>query len=565
MRVMERARAARPPRGPDGPRSTDGARAVLALARVEGRRLLRNPAFVAFGALTILALRFTDGEVTDLNQAYWIGLVFFPICAGVLLATNLATLRARRTGCEELFGVTGASDATRTTAHALAGVHAFIAGVVLLVAWVIIQRAGGAIGWPDPLEALMGPVLILGAAATGVMLARLIPSPLAALPGIVVIAMVTGQLNSMDGHAYRFEWLAPWPGTNDGLPPEAWPRPTGAHLVYLLALAVLIGAIAVLRRARGRGTIAVAVSAALLAGATGWEHSRPPSERELATAVAWLTDPDHRCIDEAGARLCVYPGYEQLLETWSAAIVPVLAEAPAAVRARSLLVEQLPSQAMFETIPRAVRDRLPARVLDGSWRRDGALHPDFGWSAGPMTSIAMSARAASWAVGLPLEQTTRPVVAEDFEGDEPVDDRFTGVRVGDAIPTPCFAGGRARAVVALWLTGVAHGGPSTFDAAFNDDADDGMSSGAPDSPEADHLDITPPSWTTELPQAVIWATSDLRYAFALLERPNVGDAIRARWAFFTHPTTTSEQLARALSLPLQPRAAAAPGAMPICR
>ena len=94
----------RRPRTPGGPGGPVVVRVVRALARVEARRLLRHPSFLIGTALTVLlidAAAYTN-ILPEVDSAAVIALVLMGWAT--LIATNLAALRSRRDGADELFG-----------------------------------------------------------------------------------------------------------------------------------------------------------------------------------------------------------------------------------------------------------------------------------------------------------------------------------------------------------------------------------------------------------------------------------------------------------------------------
>ena len=100
--------------------------AGVQLARVEGRQLMRNEVFIvgifmSIAILVIFGLVWASDNLGANNSwRYWLALlpVFtLPFAGMTLVAMNLAALRARREGTEELFGSLPATSTTRVIGH----------------------------------------------------------------------------------------------------------------------------------------------------------------------------------------------------------------------------------------------------------------------------------------------------------------------------------------------------------------------------------------------------------------------------------------------------------------
>ncbi|MBP5871742.1 hypothetical protein F3K24_33440 [Streptomyces sp. LBUM 1485] len=109
---------------PQPVRVRGGARAVLALARVEARRLLLHP-LVLVALVTYVALLLRSGDAAedaypvlqDIDRETQIGQLLLGLA--VLVAVNLAVLRSHRRGTEAVFGVLVLQPWRRTVAHLL--------------------------------------------------------------------------------------------------------------------------------------------------------------------------------------------------------------------------------------------------------------------------------------------------------------------------------------------------------------------------------------------------------------------------------------------------------------
>jgi len=80
-------------------------RATWAMARFEGRRLLRHPLFVLGAIVSVGLFGFVTWKAAPVLQAdaILIGGCLLPTAAMTLLAANLAVLRSHRHGTDELY------------------------------------------------------------------------------------------------------------------------------------------------------------------------------------------------------------------------------------------------------------------------------------------------------------------------------------------------------------------------------------------------------------------------------------------------------------------------------
>jgi hypothetical protein len=266
---------------------------ALALARVEGPRLVRHPAFLAGAGLSVLisALMVRD----NLGGAYQalMGTGGIPLAAGTLLAVNLAALRSTRSDTDELFRPLPAPPAARTLAHLLSIAWAVAGAVLLVAAGFLALDAGdglrvtprGATAVPSVFELAQGPAAVGVLGAVGLVLARWVPH--LAAGAVAVVAMLAGNLlvTSWNLHAGP-AWLAPVVSTARPAPGSSWPcyfasadpacgqllgfetAAAGWHLVYLAGLLVLLGAVALLPEAR-RQTVLAAGALGLAVAALG--------------------------------------------------------------------------------------------------------------------------------------------------------------------------------------------------------------------------------------------------------------------------------------------------------
>jgi hypothetical protein len=531
--------------------SSSPARLVWELAGAESRRLLRHPAFLSLLGLAVL----TSGggafgeEVADVlnRDDVDISLLLTLVAWGTLLATNLAALRGRRDRAGELYETLPAPAASRTLGQVLAALTALPVALVLLAGWWIsaeLSYPTATVGTPRLAELAVGPLLILGAGATGVLVARWLPTALAG--PVAVVATIILQSNF--GHRHpELRWLhfvADQPAVLD---PWLEIRHAGWHLLYLLGLVVLAGALAVGRHGFPRRLTAVVAAAVAVVLASGWVQTRPPTATQVAAVVGRLERPEaHQfCERRVGVRYCAYPTYRDWIGLWDVPVRGVLARLPAAARGRELEVRQRlwPSD-LDDLHPRIQGGLNPARV----WRADGAVHPGLIWFIKdrigdnlqlPGAELALGYQAAAWAVGLP------PATAWP--------------------PGACDAGGQARVVAAIWLAGQATPGAGRALRALAGRLErSGATMAAP--ARFDFVDAyetaTRPSYAPE--QGSAGRGADVVAAARLLDRPadRVAEALAARWERLVDPATPSRVLLAELGVATPATARPIAGAPP---
>ncbi|HWH35328.1 MAG TPA: hypothetical protein VNT56_08430 [Acidimicrobiales bacterium] len=244
---------------------------VPGLARVEGHRLLRHPAFLLTTTLSLVMA--TSGRGIDFSVLVLSGWASAAIALGVALAANLAASRSRRDGTDELFASLPADERARTTGHLLSVAWAVVAGAVLLVIVAAAIHAGGGpavrLGGSvrdhslAPAELAQGPLVIATMGVVAVALGRLWPSRLIG-SALAVAPLLVVQFLGGDRR-----WFGAWVNHADTVPDGYWPHPEIApatdlvgfdvvslnwHLLYLTGLAALAITVAL---GRGRASFAV--------------------------------------------------------------------------------------------------------------------------------------------------------------------------------------------------------------------------------------------------------------------------------------------------------------------
>jgi hypothetical protein len=251
------------------------ARAVVTLARVEGRRLIKHPAVVITVALGIVqtVLFLLSSEATSQHDVGWL-LQFSAllISFGALLAANLQASKSRRDGSEELFRSAPLSPAARTVALALAAVWLMAVLTLLLLAGDIAIRAMGKGARSDSGAALFplfdlvqGPLVAGLFVLIGIAVARWLSRALAGPVAIVGLFAVGNVVLKAAKSAAWFR-LTPFDPTflNDGGALAA------VHAVYLAGLGAIVLAVALIRHGWARwvrALLAAGLVAATVSGA----------------------------------------------------------------------------------------------------------------------------------------------------------------------------------------------------------------------------------------------------------------------------------------------------------
>lgn len=493
----------------------------LPLARFEARQLLRHPSIVV-GALLAgfgLWLVWSEDDAGDVlvhGGGTNIGLAFVLFAFAVLIGANLGALRARRHGAVELLASMPMPEASRTSAHVLSvgAVVPLVTGVVLAID-LVWQRRPLTIGHL-PLD-LVATVLLLvvGAGASGVLVARWAPHPAAG--AAAVIAIIVLQVNFRAGDV-NLRWLHFVGGeaydTPFDIQPVAW------HLVYLVALIALAAVLAVARSGFDRRVSLVLGGVLAVLVLSGWMQTRPASTAAVAARADELerTEAHQVCERRGDVPYCAYPVYRPWVERWATSIDGVLRRVPADVRTRPLRVTQriTPDVDLIPALRAAVDE-------ERAWADDGQVHPGFEWWV-DRHELGLAYQTGAWAVGLP------PAVG---------------------LSGACSAGGQARVVVAMWLAGQAT--PEgrrylrTRAASVERDGRRGLVALHP-LDVADQYESDRP-FVPEVGSAGRGA--DVVAAAALLDVPDdrVAAAVAEHWARFTDPATPAAEVFAAVGAP----------------
>ncbi|MEU9590165.1 ABC transporter permease [Streptomyces sp. NPDC048193] len=348
---MSTATTAAPPAVDAGPRG-GGARAVLALARFEARRLLLSVpvliAFVGYVAWIVWRTRSSwDGypALQDADRATQGA----PLLVGlaVLVSANVAVLRSARHGTEPQFAILVMAPWRRTVAHALSVVPAALL-TALCVAGQFAREAAkpGAVGTGSPAELLVGPLTVLLAGALGVLLGRVLRAPVAA-PLLVVCLLFTLVLGTGPGGTGGLSWLSPVVSEigPDSLPSDLLGRPAAWHALYLAGAALCVGFLAVLV-AGGRGpavraglalTLALTVAGGILQARGVDPSPELTAARERASVSP---EKEQTCVERGPSTYCAFPEWESRTRAWAGVVDHVQSLAGGAAHDRRLLVRQ---------------------------------------------------------------------------------------------------------------------------------------------------------------------------------------------------------------------------------
>ena len=260
------------------------------LGRVEGRRLLCNPVVwlaFALSALWVRSAVVNDDPEDRYNLLVGYGLVIPGFV--MLVHVVLAVLRARAAGTEELLSTVPVSAERRTLGHALSSLAAGALAALSLVALLVALRPGDVLGtdnllrdadvlqWnnldiprPNVAQLLQGPLAVVVTMCLGVALVRWIPSWLILVPLAFGALLQLTLAGLWSGAPTSFvDWLNPlsrgwvhdeWFGCAQrddycDLTVSGFDRTTPWwHASYLVALAVFLVIVAVLRHRRDRLT-----------------------------------------------------------------------------------------------------------------------------------------------------------------------------------------------------------------------------------------------------------------------------------------------------------------------
>ena len=323
-------------------------------------------------------------------------------------ARTLPASRRRRTvALLALIPAAGAAAALAVGAELLLLIPSWPAGAFepwLLAAAVVIPMLGAAIGvgvgsWLPSTPA--GPLTLFGCAAVLALLPVLGPSA-DSLPWVLFPVVI-----------------------EENVAPEM-PRPTGWHLIYLVALLAAVVAVALLRHWRLVASIAVVLALVAAAVAVRRQQAeRLPSGPE--TLAAYLGESAQHCELRGSVTYCPLHGYGRWIPRWQDAVEPV-------VRALPPEVTDLPPVRQGNGPATSV-------VVDQHWGRHGRWARDSRVDLSAQY-IRVLLRMPEQLAGIPgrpggVPETNRAVLPKGSM------ELSTGPR--------CSGAGQLRTVMALWL------------------------------------------------------------------------------------------------------------------
>lgn len=513
-------------------RATNATSVASQLAKFERRRALRHPLNWVGALLSLWMMWILGGDVAPIleRDSVFLAGAMLPLAATALLVANYATLRLRRT--PDILGSYPSGPNLR-----ILGIHLGVIGPALLAfllqaigIWYLIT--GGPIGSIDWWELAVGPVMVAVFGMGGVLPGRWLPHPIVAPVALVglgflqLMASPDAEIFSPSEPAANFEWLAPWMTPSAFVPIEDLAlRPSQLHLVYLVALALLVAGLALQVQGMAR-LIRVSLAGLFLAATIVISFnlpSGPGSVFDWPEAAASQT-----CATERGIEYCAFGFYEDWIPRWQETVAAVDAVLPVAVTN----VMQRPVNIGFDEPGVLEADGL---VLTSTfWDRKGAT---------PLHSFDLALRAAHSSVGLPTTLQIRPYTEEEIESILEQNPGYEGdlraeLEESEAeSPKTCSALGQARAVVAVWLAASAlDGGEQTLEEA---------------------LARYPAATTFRIGfgrlhhQPTSIGRPDAELAVDLLAVPiaEVQAELDVRWEEVTDPATTSTELASWFGLP----------------
>lgn len=504
---------------------------VAALGRVESHELAFSAWFgIGLGFLGVifllLAVVYADDNGDTWIQAAGMSPWFaHPLAGMIVVAAHRAATRPGRDGTDELFEACPTEPAARTEAllRTAALPAAVFAGFVVVHGLALHLRSDALHG-PVPLHllpvVLAGPVLAAGAALLGVALGSWVRFGLAPVVAVVGVGLAAVTLATAGDPGWNGSSGLSTLGPQTDSPLLASLLPVWSYLLWIVALAVVVAALALLRFRRDRPVWSVGAAGAAVAVLAAFLATRPVDDGEARRVADLLARPaaHQRCTGagEARVEVCTYGGYGELRDRVAAAVVPVGRALPTGAPRISVVqrydgtVSELPHE-----VAAALGGALPVPAEDEVW---------IGFGAADDALLGHRLRVAFAALGLPL-----PSDAEDGEGPLPVS-------------------GQARGVVALWL------------AARGLDLDDALGLATveePGDPDENLLrgETTDPfehglAWPT-MCGPVVWSPEDLAAARAVLRLPEdeVGAVVRDGFPRWSDPRTGTDELLVELGVP----------------
>ncbi|MGX1270882.1 ABC transporter permease [Streptomyces phaeoluteigriseus] len=385
--VRESAPALPEPRGPG--RRTG---AVLALARFEARELLLQVPILVFLLLyvgfTTARLMFQDGmsDYPVLNTVDR-GTQTAPLLLAIalLVCTNAAALRSRKHGTVQQFDVMAMEPWRRVLAHALSAVpFAALTAVVVAAEFTREALKPGAIGHGSVAELAVGPLVVLMAGVTGVLLARLVPTSFAPILFVIgaYLLMVLAS-DAVESDDPRVGWLSPMVlsgfSGGDPVPSDLLGRPAAWHALYLLGLCAVLTCAALLLSGGRTRAVKAAVVLALAVTATGaiGQLLKDTAALEAARKTASTTPRKvQSCTEYDGSTYCSFPEWKGVRDDWAAVVERLRSAAGGAAEARLTVRQRIDISGGIEADATLTPSATPGEVTVGT-RWGGNRVPEF--------------------------------------------------------------------------------------------------------------------------------------------------------------------------------------------
>ncbi|CAM5648831.1 ABC transporter permease [Streptomyces aurantiogriseus] len=330
--------------------------AVLALARFEARELLLQIPVLVFFALYVglVAVRLTRQEGMDdypilhmVDRDTQTSPMLLAIA--LLICTNAAALRSRKHGTVQQFDVLALEPWRRTLAHLLSVVpFAALTAVVAGAAFTREALKPGAIGHGSLGELAVGPLTVLLAGITGVLLARLLPSSFAPMLFVVAMYLVIMIASAVADEGRWVGWLSPIQysdisGGDEPVPSDLLGRPAAWHALYLVGLCALLSCAAILL-SRGRTRLLKAATAVSLAATVAGVIGQVPRDTESLEAArnTASTTPQkvQSCRTYGGSTYCAFPEWNGVRDDWARVVDRVQSAAGGTAAETRLTVRQ---------------------------------------------------------------------------------------------------------------------------------------------------------------------------------------------------------------------------------
>jgi hypothetical protein len=542
-------------------------RIVLALARVEGGRLIRHPIVLGGTVLSLGAFVMATWWTAPVLQRDDIltGVSLMPLAGSAFFVANLAVLRSRRHGTDELYQGLVATPSERTVAHLLSVAWVVAMAIAVVGAYLGYEVLEGAVGAPRVAELAVGPAIVALVGALGVAVARWWPSIFA--PAVTVVALAALQLflqvQLMSGQSVLTQprWLALWVPLSSisSVAPELVIRPAWWHLLYLLGAGGLFAALAVIRAGGGRRVIAVMLVSLAVVGVSAAVQLRPPSAAQRGVLLAKVRHPDRYrvCEVRSGVRYCVFPGYRGWIDRWAATLTPVVSNVPPKARS-GIEVGQVLSPFYGGDLPRAAA----LAMSDTGQPQFPYIQVGVTWGRGPTarrSELSLALQAAIHILGFPSRNDQVLYTTGDIRRIArtlPASDQRTFLietHAGD-VAGFCVPRGQARAVMALWLAGSATRGTATEMRMVEHLHPYGIvgSRGHVSYDGATQVALIPYLYelNTFAAPPIDFPAEEAAYAVQLLDRPasQVRSVLDAHWAEFADPSTPTADLLRAFGI-----------------